>query len=414
MIELNRAVLDNGLRIVHSRDDITAMVSVSVIYDVGSRDENPELTGMAHLFEHLMFGGSVNVDKFDKALQNAGGINNAWTSADFTNFYDVLPAQNIETAFWLESDRMLSLSFSDKALEVQRNVVTEEFKQTHLNKPYGDMRHHLMPLHYTVHPYRTPTIGKDISHIERVTQADVKDWFFSHYAPNNAVLSVAGNVDFATVVRLAEKWFGPIPRRDIKPRNLPQEPIQTAPRRKVVEGKVPQTMIVKTFPMAAFGKAGYVECDIITDLLAFGKSSRFFRNLVVGSDLFTDADASITGTIDPGMLILNARITDSSDDTIARAEQMLVDEAARLFKEPESLTPRELETSINRFESTMTFGLMSYQQKAIQLALSELQGADINSIVDVYRSVTADDIRKTAEEIFNLSRCNTLIYNPLQ
>ena len=414
MIEVNRAVLDNGLRIVHSRDNVTAMVAVSVIYDVGSRDENPELTGMAHLFEHLMFGGSVNVNEFDKTLHNAGGMNNAWTSPDFTNFYDILPAQNIETAFWLESDRMLSLSFSDKALEVQRNVVIEEFKQTHLNKPYGDLRHHLLPLHYTVHPYRTPTIGKDISHIERVTQTDVKDWFFSHYAPNNAVLSVTGNVDFATVVRLAEKWFGPIPRRDIKPRNLPQEPIQTAPRRKVVEGKVPQTMIVKTFPMAAYGKAGYVECDIITDLLAFGKSSRFFRNLVVGSDLFTDADASITGTIDPGMLMLIARITESSEEAITRAEPMLDDEASRLFKEPESLTQRELETSINRFESTMTFELMSYQQKAIQLAVYELQDTDINSIVDIYRRITAEDIRKTAEAIISPNRCNTLIYNPLR
>ena len=414
MIDVQRATLDNGLKIVHCRDNSTAMAVFDVIYNVGSRDEDPELTGMAHLFEHLMFGGSQNVANFDKALERAGGINNAWTSQDFTNFFDILPAHNIETAFWLESDRMLSLAFTEKSLDVQRHVVIEEFKQTHLNRPYGDLYHHLYPLHYTVHPYRTPTIGKEISHLERITLDDVRQWFFSHYAPDNAVIAVVGNVEFERVVDLANKWFGSIPSRGIAARNLPQEPAQTEPRRKTVTANVPQTIIVKTFPMPAHGEKGYRECDIITDLLAFGKSSRFFRNLVVGSKLFTEADASISGTDEAGMLSLTARLADNSESTIKKAEEMLIDEACRIYSDPESLTQRELTRSVNRYESTLTFSLMSSQNKATQLAINEMQHTDINSLVDNYRKVTTDDIRRTAQFIIDPNKCNTLVYRALK
>ena len=412
MIETNRITLDNGLRIVHSRVPTTAMAAFNIIYDVGSRDENPDLTGMAHLFEHLMFSGSQNVENFDKALEPAGGMNNAFTSQDFTNFYDILPVHNIETAFWVESDRMLALSFSEKALEVQRNVVIEEFKQTCLNRPYGDLYHHLYSLAFTQHPYRIPTIGKEPDHIARVTNEDVRQWFFSHYAPNNAVLAVVGNIDFDEVVRLAEKWFGPIPRREIAVRNLPVEPEQTEARRKIVRGNAPQTMIVEAFPMPAHNAPGYRTCDIITDLLAFGQSSRFFRNLVIGSPFFSYADAAVTGTQDPGLLMLTARVTDESDTTIAEAERLLYEEACRLYTDTEALTPRELQRSINRFESNLTFNLMSNTQLALQLALCELQGTDINHLVDDYRAITTDEIRRTAESILSPTRSNTLIYRP--
>lgn len=414
MIDVNRASLDNGLRIVHSRVPTTAMAAVNIIYDVGSRDESPDLTGIAHLFEHLMFSGSQNVKNFDKALEAAGGMSNAWTSQDFTNFYDIIPTHNIETAFWLESDRMLSLSFSENALNVQRSVVIEEFKQTCLNQPYGDLYHHLYSLAYTTHPYRYPTIGKEIGHIAQVTNNDVRQWFFAHYAPNNAVLAVVSDINFKTVVELAQKWFGPIPRRDIPPRHLPMEPGQTEARRRVVEGNVPQTMIVKAFPMPAHNANGYRACDIITDLLAFGQSSRFFRNLVIGSPLFSYADAAVTGTQDPGLLMLTARLADENELSVATAEHLLIDEASRLFNDPDSLTTRELQRSINRFESNLTFGLMSNAQLASQLATCELQGTDINTLVDDYSRITPDEIRHTARQILSPSRCNTLIYRPSQ
>lgn len=244
-----RFTLPNGLRVVHEQDSATAMVALDVLYNVGARDEHPDHTGMAHLFEHLMFGGSVNIADFDGAIEQAGGRNNAWTNQDYTNFYDIVPAQNAETAFWLESDRMLSLAFSDKALEVQRNVVMEEFKQVCLNQPYGDLGHHMSALAYKVHPYRTPVIGKELGHIESVTQEQVREFFRTHYAPNNAVLAVTGNITLDETRRLAEKWFGPIPRRMVAPRRYAPEPEQTEARRMVVTGNVPQTLVVISYPM---------------------------------------------------------------------------------------------------------------------------------------------------------------------
>lgn len=410
MIEYNTFTLSNGLRVVHNYDGATAMVALNVMYNVGARDESPEMTGMAHLFEHLMFGGSVNVPDFDGAIENAGGMNNAWTSNDYTNFYDIVPAQNVETAFWVESDRMLSLAFSDKALEVQRNVVIEEFKQTCLNRPYGDMSHYLRAMVYKHHPYRYPVIGKEISHIEKVTQNDVKEFFYSHYAPNNAVLSVSGNVSFDETCRLAEKWFGSIPVRNIAPRNYPQEPEQVEARREDVNGNVPQLAMVKAFRMPGYGQPNYIECDIITDLLASGRSSRFYRNLLMTTGAFTEVDASIIGSDEPGFMMLNCKLTDNDDASIDKAESLIMNEVQRLIDG--DVSDYELTRTINRFESNFMFSSMGFMAKAQSLANYVMHNEDVNDVVNRYRKVTIDDIARVASEIFVPEKSSTLIYRP--
>ena len=410
MIEYNTFTLSNGLRVVHNYDGATAMVALNVMYNVGARDESPEMTGMAHLFEHLMFGGSVNVPDFDGAIENAGGMNNAWTSNDYTNFYDIVPAQNVETAFWVESDRMLSLAFSDKALEVQRNVVIEEFKQTCLNRPYGDMSHYLRAMVYKHHPYRYPVIGKEISHIEKVTQDDVKEFFYSHYAPNNAVLSVSGNVSFDETCRLAEKWFGSIPVRDISPRNYPQEPEQVEARHEDVKGNVPQLAMVKAFRMPGYGQPNYIECDIITDLLASGRSSRFYRNLLMTTGAFTEIDASIIGSDEPGFMMLNCKLTENDDASINKAESLIMNEVQRLVDG--EVSDYELTRTINRFESNFMFSSMGFMAKAQSLANYVMHNEDVNDVVNRYRKVTIDDIARVASEIFVPEKSSTLIYRP--
>ena len=410
MIEYNTFTLSNGLRVVHNYDGATAMVALNVMYNVGARDESPEMTGMAHLFEHLMFGGSVNVPDFDGAIENAGGMNNAWTSNDYTNFYDIVPAQNVETAFWVESDRMLSLAFSDKALEVQRNVVIEEFKQTCLNRPYGDMSHYLRAMVYKHHPYRYPVIGKEISHIEKVTQDDVKEFFYSHYAPNNAVLSVSGNVSFDETCRLAEKWFGSIPVRNIAPRNYPQEPEQVEARREDVNGNVPQLAMVKAFRMPGYGQPNYIECDIITDLLASGRSSRFYRNLLMTTGAFTEIDASIIGSDEPGFMMLNCKLTDNDDASIDKAESLIMNEVQRLIDG--DVSDYELTRTINRFESNFMFSSMGFMAKAQSLANYVMHNEDVNDVVNRYRKVTIEDIARVASEIFVPEKSSTLIYRP--
>ena len=302
MIQVNRYTLANGLRIVHNEDDSTQMVALNLSYDVGARDEDPSHTGFAHLFEHLMFGGSLHIPDYDTPVQNAGGENNAWTNNDITNYYITLPHQNVETGFWLESDRMFSLDFSPKSLEVQRQVVIEEFKQRNLNQPYGDASHLLRELAYESHPYRWPTIGKEIAHIAQATLEEVKDFFYRFYAPNNAILAVTGHIPFEETVRLAEKWFGPIPARKIPPRKLPAEKPQTAVRRRTVERKVPVDAIYMAFHMSNRMHPDYYVYDMITDILSNGRSSRFIQSLVQEQKLFTSIDAYISGSLDEGLL----------------------------------------------------------------------------------------------------------------
>ncbi|MEF2643744.1 MAG: pitrilysin family protein [Paramuribaculum sp.] len=408
MIEYSLHTLENGLRVVHHRDDSTSHIALNILYNVGARDESPRLTGMAHLFEHLMFGGSVNVPDYDYALEMAGGASNAWTSNDFTNFYDIVPAENIATAFWTESDRMLRLAFTPQSLQVQRNVVMEEFKQTCLNKPYGDIGHLLRGLIYTTHPYSYPTIGRELSHIERVTMDDVKRFFFSHYAPNNAVLAVAGRISAERTFKLADKWFGPIPRRDIAPRTYSAEPEQTAPRRLEVVRDVPQTRIIIAARMDAYSHPDYRVADLITDILASGHSARFNRELVMGTDLFTAADASVSGNEEEGFIMLSGSLRSNDEATVAAGEQALLAQMRRIATEP--VSDHELNRTLNRFESNAVFARLSYVAKARELAKAVMNGEDINNIISAYRSITAADISRVAARLFSPQRLCTLIY----
>jgi predicted Zn-dependent peptidase len=411
MIEYNRFKLDNGLRVIHHYDSSSAMVAVNVMYNVGARDEQRELTGIAHLFEHLMFGGSINIPEFDTEIERAGGVNNAWTSNDFTDFYDLVPAQNVETAFYLESDRMLSLAFNPHALEVQRSVVIEEFKQQCLNRPYGDMMHRLRRLVYgEQHPYSWPVIGIKPEHIAAVTEDDVRRWFFAHYAPDNAVLAVAGNITIEGTKRLVEKWFADIPCRNVKPRELPAPEFPTHDVIDTMYGDVPQAMVTIAIPMAEYGTKEYFASDVISDLLALGRSSRLFRNLVIGGNgLFSSADASIAGSEHEGMFLINARINDDSDEAIAEARRLLIEQARRLAI-PGEVTSDELERTLNHFESTFMFSNMDCESKALTLAQCEMYDEDVNATVARQRSVTIADIVATANKLFNETPTVTLNY----
>lgn len=415
MIEYTTFTLHNGLRVVHNYDPSTAMVAVNILYNVGSRDEDPELTGLAHLFEHLMFGGSVNIPDFDAQIERAGGTDNAWTSNDFTNFYDIAPSDNLDTLLWLESDRMLSLSFSPRALEVQRSVVIEEFKQTHLNRPYGDVAHRLREMLYTVHPYRYPTIGKEIDHIRRVTLDDLRNFFYTHYAPNNAVLAISGNIPLSRARDSVERWFGAIPKRDIAPRLYQPEPPVTSPRTCTVTGPVPQPLIVIAYPMPAYGQPGYIQADILTDLLASGRSSRLYRRLLMADPLFTEADASIAGSEEPGFLMLKARLSLSDPESVSRAVRLLNKQAAMLCflaPHPDGITGREISRAHNRFDSNHQFSMLSCLSKAQELAMAEMHGEDLNGRVNAYRAITPADVADAARNIIDPSRACTLIYLP--
>ncbi len=407
MIEFTLSTLPNGLRVVHHFDGSTSQAAFNLLYNVGSRDESPCRTGMAHLFEHLMFGGSANVPDYDYAIEMAGGTNNAWTSPDFTNFYDILPAANIATAFWAESDRMYR-PLLQSSLDVQRSVVIEEFKQVCLNKPYGDTGHLLRDMLYRIHPYRWPTIGLTTDHIEAVTLSDIEQFFHSHYAPNNAVLAVTGPVQLSQVQDLADKWFGNLEPRAIAPRTYAAEPDITQPRRKEVRCNVPQTRIYIAFPMPAQSHPDYKVADLITDILASGNSSRFYRRLVMGTDIFTHADASVSGSEEPGFLLVSARIGDDTDSCIAEAESRLWHEINLLADG--DVSESELQRAVNRFESNRTFANISFVAKARELALCAMRGDDINTITPQYRAITTSDITRVARAVMQPQRACTLIY----
>lgn len=410
MTETYRFSLPNGLRVVHSYNPTTSMAVVNTLYDVGGRDESPGHTGLAHLFEHLMFGGSANIPDFDTTLQAAGGTSNAWTSNDFTNFHDIIPAHNIETALWLESDRMLSLAFSDKALEVQRSVVVEEFKEVCLNRPYGDMGHLLFGMAYPGHPYGVPVIGRDFHDIEKTTQEDVKRWFYSHYAPNNAILSIVGNIPPRRLRKLVEKWYGDIPRRDIAPRTFADPEPPSAPRLVEAKGNVPQTAITIAYLMGGYKSPDYVPADLITDILANGQSSRFYRRLLMPGKLFSDIDASILGTEHPGLLLINAKLLDQGPEAEKSAIDAINRELGKLIDT--EVDNSELTRCVNRLESDRLFSMMNPLQKAQSLALAEIHHEHIDDILPRYRAVTPALIRATATALFTPSRSMTLIYRP--
>lgn len=408
MIQFERFTLSNGLRVVVHEDKSTPMAVVNVIYDVGAKDEDPAKTGFAHLFEHLMFGGSINIPSYDEPLQLAGGENNAFTTNDLTNYYCQLPAENLETAFWLESDRMLSLAFDKKSLEVQRKVVCEEFKEHYINKPYGDVWHKMRELAYTTHPYRWMTIGKVLKHVEDATLEDVKNFFFKHYTPVNAILVVAGNVTTANVKELAEKWFGPIPPGTKYNRNLPKEPTQTAPRSLEVKAKVPLDALYKCWHICSRLDQKYYVTDLITEILSGGGSSRLFQALVKEKKLFSNIECYHMGTTDNGLLTIEGKLVKGVD--MKEAEAAVMEEIHKL--QQEGISEKELQKVKNKTESMMAFEDMSVMSRATSLAMYELLGDAglINLELERYQAVTADALIAESKAIFDNNNCNTLYY----
>ena len=405
---MNRYTLPNGLRIVHHEDPTTQMVAVNVLYNVGARHEDPERTGYAHLLEHLMFEGSVHIPDYDTHVQLAGGENNAWTNNDLTNYYIALPCSNIETAFWLESDRMLGLALTEESVEVQKGVVIEEFKQRHLNRPYGDVQHLIRSLAYKVHPYRWPTIGLCVEHIEQATLESVMDFYHRHYTPSNAILSVVGGISFDEVIRLAEKWFGPLPKSPIAQRTLPQEAPQQRIRRKSVYRNVPADMLVIAFHMADRKSMEYHVCDLITDLLSAGQSSRLIRHLVHTQHLFTSIDAYIQGSIDNGLLYIMGRLAEGI--SLEQAEQAVWTELEALKRN--TIDPEELNKVRNRSESERTFNNINYLNRAVNMAQLELIGQDHELADELarYCSVSTKEVQNTARKVFTKKNCCVLYY----
>jgi zinc protease len=408
MLQFSRFTLSNGLRVLVHTDNSTPMVAVNVLYDVGARDESPEQTGFAHLFEHLMFGGSVNIPSYDEPLQNAGGENNAYTTNDITNYYLQLPLQNAETAFWLESDRMLSLDFSERSLDVQRKVVSEEFKEHYINKPYGDAWHLLRQLAYTVHPYQWPTIGKNLQHIEDARLADVERFFRKHYNPSNAILCVAGDMTETQVRELAEKWFGNIPAGEPYVRSLPQEPKQTEDRVQTVFANVPADAIYKCWHIDARLSPGYYPADLLTEILGSGFASRLYQQLVKEQEIFSSISAYQTGSSDAGLFVVEGKVREhctieAADAAIAAVIQQLLNEG---------VTETELKKSQNKIEAMIAFEDMALLSRANNLAYYELLGnaALINEEWDKYSAVTTTSMMTAAREIFRDGNCNTLYY----
>lgn len=408
MIQYEKFTLANGLKVIVHEDNSTPMAVVNVLYDVGARDEDPEKTGFAHLFEHLMFGGSKNIPVYDEPLQVAGGENNAYTTNDLTNYYCQLPAENLETAFWLESDRMLSLAFSKKSLEVQRKVVCEEFKEHYINKPYGDVWHKMRELVYKVHPYRWMTIGKALKHIEEATLDDVKNFFFKHYTPSNAILVVAGNVKSDHVKQLAQKWFEPIDAGEKYIRNIPQEPEQNEARLLEVRADVPLDAIYKCWHIYSRNDPRYYTADLITDILSGGGSSRLYQSLVKEKQLFSNIECYHMGSMDNGILTIEGKLVKGVD--IKAADAAIQQEIDALCAT--GISEAELEKVKNKAESAMAFEDMSVMNRASSLAIYELMGdADlINTELGKYQAVTMQEILSECKKIFRPENSSTLYY----
>ncbi len=408
MIQYAKATMNNGLKLIIHQDNSTTMAAINLLYDVGAKDESTGKTGTAHLLEHLMFSGSGNIASYDREVQKAAGENNAFTSNDITNYYIQLPAENLETGLWLESDRMLGLNFTQEAFDIQKNVVIEEYKQRYLNQPYGDIWMLLRPFVYKNHPYRWPAIGSDLSHIENITLDDIKQFYYEHYCPSNAILSIAGNVGKSQCIELVEKWFGTIPRRKNKKRQLPQEPVQVNPGKMEVTRDVPYHELIIAFRMGHRLSPEYYVVDLISDLFAGGKSSILYRHLVINRNMFSKLDAYITGDIDPGMFIIRGRLTRGTE---------MADAYKEVFKEIEDFISAqpgkyELEKVKNKLESTRQYMHTDIINKAMDLAYHELLGnaGRLNDEIGKYREVSARSIQKTARSLFQLNNSSTLFY----
>ncbi len=412
MIKFEQFTLSNGLRVIVHEDPTVQLAVMNILYDVGSRDEDPNKTGFAHLFEHLMFGGSANIPSYDEPLQLVGGENNAFTSTDITNYYLTVPAANIETGFWLESDRMMSLSFDPNVLEVQRKVVIEEFKQRYLNQPYGDVWLKLRPLAYQAHSYQWATIGKEISHIENATLDDVKNFFFSHYLPSNAVLVVAGKVTVDQVKKLSEKWFGPIPSGKKPVRKLVPEPRQNAKRVLEVEAKVPANALYKTWHMAGRFDIDYYASDFLSDILSRGQSSRLYQALVKEKEIFTSLSSFVMGTVDPGLMVVNGRVKEGIDLKDAEGElEMVLQKLVR-----DGVSQEELEKVKNQAEASLKFGEVEVMNRAMNLAFASLSGDAnlINREADIMENISLDDMKRVASEILREESASVMYYNAIK
>lgn len=411
MIDFTKFILKNGLRVIYHQDTNTPMACVNVLYDVGSRDESPDKTGFAHLFEHLMFGGSINIPEFDTPLQLVGGENNAFTNNDITNYYIQLPAQNIETAFWLESDRMLSLAFSPESLDVQRNVVCEEFKQRYLNQPYGDVWLNLRPLAYKEHPYRWDTIGKEIAHIENATLEDVKSFFTTYYSPANAILVVSGNISLDRARTLCEKWFEPIPSRPVPLRKLPQEPEQTEARSLRMKSKVPADAFYLAFHGVSRLDPEYYAMDLLTNIFGLGDSSRLYYTLVKDLCLFSNFSCYHTGSFDTGLIIFSGKLMPGV--TMEEAEKAVWDVIEEL--KTNGCKTEELVKVKNKTESSMVYEMMSLLERSIELAFSEVLGnaSFINEELPKFHAVTETQVQDFARKFLRKERSNTLYYEKL-
>jgi zinc protease len=407
MIAYESHTLDNGLKVFIHEDHSTKSAVLNILYNVGSRDESPEKTGFAHLFEHLMFGGSKNIASYDEPLQKVGGENNAFTSPDITNYYITLPSNNLETAFWLESDRMMELSFSEKALEVQRKVVIEEFKQRYLNQPYGDVWLKLRPLAYKVHPYQWATIGKDISHIETATMDDVRSFFYKFYRPSNAIMVVAGDVNPKHVMELAQKWFGSIPEGDAYQRNLPVEPPQTKARHLVITADVPSDMIYKAYNMPGRTHDGFYATDILSDILGRGKSSVLYQSLVKKHKLFNDIGAYTLNSADPGLLLISGKI--SAGHTLEEADSMLSSLVSEIGA---SVHEETMEKARNQAESSLLFSEVDLLNRAMTLAYCAFLGDPelVNKEAGLIQSVTQNDVLTAMKSVLRTDNCSTMYY----
>lgn len=406
MIEYQQFTLDNGLKVIVHEDHDLPKAVVNLIYRVGSKDEAPERTGFAHLFEHLMFRGSINIPEYDSALQRVGGANNAFTSADITNYYISLPSNQLETAFWLESDRMLGLDFTEENLEAEKSVVIEEYKQRYLNQPYGNAFLELRPLHYQVHPYQWMPIGKDISHIAEASMQDVQDFFYSFYAPNNATLVVAGDVGLEQVKQLSQKWFGEIPSRKLGKSVLPQEPTQKVARKKTISGKVPFPAVYRLYHTPAYGEREFFVTDLITDLLASGKSSLFYQHLVRGMELSPSVNAYVIPMHDPGSLAIVGQIAEGK--TVAEFERGLDQTIDKLF----ALTEEDLERIKAKLAASYTMQQTTILNRAIGLAMSDAVGdlELVNKMISIYQSLSLEEVKSVAKKILAPSNCSTLYY----
>jgi len=408
MIAYNKYTLDNGLRVIVHEDESTPMAAVNLLYDVGARDETAEKTGFAHLFEHLMFGGSANIADFDTELQFAGGTSNAFTSSDITNYYNLLPAQNLETAFWLESDRMLNLDFSQQALDVQKKVVSEEFKQYFLNQPYGDAWHKVLKMCYKKHPYGWPVIGKNLEHISNFVLDDVVDFFNKHYCPNNAILAVTGGVKSEAVIELVKKWFGDISPSERTKRQLPVETIQTEKRSTIVKADVPLNALYMTFKTPPRNTQEFYIIDFISDIFSGGNSSRLHQALVKEQKLFNQIGAYVTGSIDPGLFLIEGKLND--DIALETAENAIWEEIEKL--KTDLIGTEEITKVKHKIEAHIEFNQNKILNRAMDLCYFELLNNIelINTENEKYQKVDADVVKQVANVCLNKTKSSVLHY----